>query len=141
LAPILSAHSGLPIDIRSGTDISQTGIGLDRPYLVGSTPYLTVSDPRYYLSRAAFQVQAAGTFGNLGRNVLTAPASVNFDLSVSRRFHINERWQLEARAEGFNVINHTNFNGPTTGLNSSTFGVINSAGDPRILQFAMKLHF
>jgi hypothetical protein len=41
----------------------------------------------------------------------------------------------------FNVLNHTNFNNPTTGLNSSNFGRILSAGDPRIMQFALKFDF
>ena len=141
IAPIVTVHTGLPINITDGQDISQTGIGLDRPNLVSTAAYVHASDPRSYLARGAFQTQAPGTFGNLGRDAFTAPGTVNFDLALSRTFHMTERWQLESRAEAFNVINHTNFNGPTTGLNSSNFGVINSAGDPRILQFAMKLHF
>ena len=141
IAPIVSIHSGMPINITDGQDIAQTGIGQDRPNLVSNGAYLSSTDPRYYLSRSAFQVQAAGTFGNLGKSVFNAPGSINFDMSLSRVFRFGERWQLEARAESFNVINHTNFNGPATGLNSSTFGVINGAGDPRIMQFAMKLHF
>ncbi len=141
LAPIISVSSGMPLNITDGTDISQTGIGADRPNLVSPATYLSATDPRYFLNRAAFQVQAPGTFGNLGKYVLRGPGTLNFDMALSRVFHMGDRWQLEARGEAFNVINHTNFNGPSTGLNSSTFGVINSAGDPRILQFAMKLHF
>jgi hypothetical protein len=72
----------------------------------------------------------AGTFGNLGRDVLVAPRAFNFDLAFSRTFPFRERWRLEARAEAFNLINHTNFNAPSTALSSSTFGVINGAGDP-----------
>jgi hypothetical protein len=49
--------------------------------------------------------------------------------------------RLEARGEAFNVINHTNFADPTTNLSSSNFGRILNAGDPRILQFALKLRF
>ena len=48
---------------------------------------------------------------------------------------------MEARAESFNAINHVNYNGPTTAMNSSNFGKILGAADPRILQFSMKLHF
>ena len=40
-----------------------------------------------------------------------------------------------------NVINKANFNNPTTGLNSSNFGRILSAGDPRIMQFGFKFDF
>lgn len=152
IAPIVSIRGGLPLNITDGTDISQTGIGLDRPNLILPNAYSSGSNPLYVINRAAFQNQAAGTFGTLGRNALVGPGAVNVDFSLSRTFHFRERWGLEARAEAFNVINHPNFVGtnPTvrpaqtglsTSLNSSTFGVIQSANDPRILQFAMKLHF
>jgi hypothetical protein len=46
------------------------------------------------------------------------------------------------RAEAFNVLNHPNFLAPGSDLNSpSSFGVISSARDPRILQFSLKLLF
>ncbi|HWB83553.1 MAG TPA: hypothetical protein VG675_05410 [Bryobacteraceae bacterium] len=72
---------------------------------------------------------------------MRGPGQFNFDAAVSRIFAINERWRIEARGEGFNVINHTNFNNPTANISSSNFGRITSAGSPRILQFALKLHF
>ena len=115
---------------------------LDRPNLVlPNAAYASSSGPTVYLNRAAFQNQAAGTFGNLGRNVLIAPGAINFDVALSRTFRISERWQLTPRAEAFNVINHTNFAAPNTTLSNSPFGVITSAADPRILQFALKLQF
>jgi len=57
--------------------------------------------------------------------------------------------RLQFRAEAFNVLNHVNLGNPNTsfspganGLNqSSTFGEVTSARDPRILQFALKLIF
>jgi hypothetical protein len=48
---------------------------------------------------------------------------------------------LQFRAEAFNLPNRTNFNTPTATLNSGNFGVITSAGDPRIVQLAMKFIF
>jgi hypothetical protein len=69
---------------------------------------------------------------------------------------MTEGLSLQARAEAFNVLNHTNFVGAfapagqaagatygtlSTTLNSSNFGQITGAYDPRILQFAMKLLF
>ena len=58
--------------------------------------------------------------------MLTAPGAVSFDLSLSRTFRFLERWQLEARIEVFNVINHPCYSTPSTTLSSSTFGVITS---------------
>ncbi|MGA2769612.1 MAG: TonB-dependent receptor [Bryobacteraceae bacterium] len=152
LSPIFSARNGMPMNVTVGTDISQTGIGLDRPNLVSPNVYLHTGNPVYFVDRTAFATEAAGTFGNLGRDVLVSPGAVSFDLSLSRTFKFLERWQLEARMEAFNAINHPNFAGPGTALSSSTFGVItatvgssnggvSSVGDPRILQFAMKLRF
>jgi Carboxypeptidase regulatory-like domain len=142
-APLVSVHSGQPINITDGTDIMQNGINSDRPNLLSADPYYGSSsaDSRYWVQRSAFQIGGPEAFGNFGRDVLVAPGAFNFDFSLSRTFVFHERWRLEARAEAFNAINHANYNGPATGLNSSTFGVISSAGDPRILQFAMKLHF
>jgi hypothetical protein len=37
--------------------------------------------------------------------------------------------------------NHTNFNNPVSTLSSAAFGKIQSAGDPRIQQFAAKFYF
>ena len=39
------------------------------------------------------------------------------------------------------MINHVNYNAPVTALNSANFGRILSAGDPRIMQFALKVDF
>ncbi|MBS1854618.1 MAG: TonB-dependent receptor [Acidobacteria bacterium] len=140
-SPILTVHSGLPMNVTTGKDIAQTGLNNDRPNQVNAQAYAATGNPVDYLDRAAFANQLPGTYGSLGRNVLIAPGLVNFDLALSRLFHYRERWQLEARAEAFNAINHTNFNGPTTNLSNSKFGVITSAQDPRILQFALKLYF
>jgi hypothetical protein len=34
-----------------------------------------------------------------------------------------------------------NYGAPITALNSASFGTIQTAGDPRIMQFALKLDF
>jgi hypothetical protein len=39
------------------------------------------------------------------------------------------------------VINHVNYNAPVASLNSGTFGQILTAGDPRIMQFALKFSY
>jgi hypothetical protein len=152
LAPLLRIASVLPLDVATGKDNSLTGIGLDRPNLVsGVSPYSTSWGPQLqWLNPAAFVQNPLGTFGNLGRDVIRVPGQVNFDASLSRIFAVTERFRLEMRAEAFNVINHTNFQVPKTStvgitnidaVTASTFGRLTSAYDPRILQFALKVHF
>jgi hypothetical protein len=143
IAPLLRMSSGLALNITSGKDNSLTGEGLDRPNLIDATSMYSssIGPSLQWINSKAFAQNATGTFGNLGRDTVRGPGQLNLDVSLSRLFSLTERFHLEARAEGFNVINHTNFNNPNTNLNSSTFGRITSAGDPRILQFALKLHF
>jgi hypothetical protein len=142
LAPIVTVASGMAINVTTGKDNSLTGIGLDRPNLALSNAYNTADpNPRTWLSPAAFVANPIGTFGNLGHDAVYGPGRINVDLSLSRTFRMTERVSLEARGEAFNAINHVNYNNPSTSLNSSTFGRITGAADPRIMQVSMKLHF
>jgi hypothetical protein len=142
LAPLLRTTSGVPLNIQTGKDNSLTGVGLDRPNQVLSNAYTSAWGPSLqYINPAAFAPNALGTFGNVGRNSVRGVGALNLDAALSRLFSIREQWRLEVRAEAFNVLNHTNFTGVSTSLSSSTFGRITVAGDPRILQFALKLLF
>ena len=159
IAPLIRAISGSPLNVTTGTDNSRTGLNNDRPNVVLTNPYATSSgcSPapcQLWLNAAAFSPNAIGAYGNLGRNALRGPGSFFFDTSVSRIFKITEKFQLEARGEAFNILNHTAFVGAispaggnsystasTTLSSTSAFGKINAAFDPRILQFALKLHF
>jgi hypothetical protein len=139
-SPIISARSGDFINVTAGVDSSLTGVGLDRPNLVGS-PYPTTQTIQNWMLRSAFQVNAGGSYGNLGRDTIQGPRFVDIDVALSRLFSIRERRQLEFRFEAFNIFNHANFNDPTSTLSSSNFGKILGANDPRILQCAVKFHF
>jgi Carboxypeptidase regulatory-like domain len=143
LAPLLRVASGFPVAVVTGKDNSLTGVGKDRPNLVpGVDPYLETSTPRpQWFNPAAFVANPTGTFGNLGRDVMRAPGQFNIDVALSRIFAATERLKLEVRAEAFNAINHTNFLAPNPTVTNAQFGRITAANDPRIFQFAMKLHF
>ncbi len=141
LAPIISARSGVRLNITTGVDNSLTGQGQDRPNSILANQYAANQSVESWLNRAAFAPNVLGTFGNLGRYTAVGPGNFQCDASLSRRFAYRERIRLEARFEAFNIINHTNLNAPTTTLNAPNFGAILGAGDPRILQFALKLHF
>ena len=99
---------------------------------------------RQYLSAksaGAFVANTTGTFGNLSRNAFRQPAYYDVDAAVTRIFPIHERLALNIRLEAFNLLNHPNFNGFTTALNSSTFGYATTAQPARIFQLAGKLTF
>ena len=49
------------------------------------------------------------TFGNCGRNSANNPSRLNFSMAMLKNFKIMREGNLEFRAEGFNVFNHTQF--------------------------------
>jgi hypothetical protein len=142
LAPILQIRSGAPLTVTTGSDTSLTGVGQDRPNILDPAAAVpSEQSAASWLNRAAFAKNGPGTYGNAGRDILRGPGSVNLDFALSRIFELHENWRLEVRAEAFNAMNHVRLNNPTTSLNSSNFGIITGAADPRILQLAMKVNF
>ena len=63
------------------------------------------------------------------------------DMGLTRSFRVREGQNVEFRAEAFNMPNHVNLSAPTLTLSNNTFGQIQSAADPRILQLALKYIF
>ncbi len=94
-----------------------------------------------WLNPKAFALPALGTLGNLGRTTLTLPVRWQFDLALSRAFHIHESQSLEFRAEAFNLLNKFRPGIINTQVTAASFGKINTALDPRIMQFALKFLF
>ncbi len=146
LGTIASIQSGFPFTPRLSLDNSNTGnvgglFGADRPNLVGN-PRLDRRTPDRFLNTDAFSLPSRYSFGNSGRNVATGPRYVNFDVSVLKRFAVQNETSLEFRAEFFNL-----FNTPPLGLPAreadqpATFGKIFSAGPARQVQFALRLAF
>jgi hypothetical protein len=89
-----------------------------------------------------FTLPASGTFGDAGRNIMTAPGLVTLDAAVARVFRIGERFRLQFRGEAFNTANHPNFQQPNGTQNSPSFGKITATSvDNREIQLALKLIF
>jgi hypothetical protein len=137
---ILTLQTGLPITPVLATDNSNTGLFTDRPDRVGdpNTGPNTVSQ---WFNTAAFTTPPQYSYGNSGRNIIDGPPIKNFDLSLFKNFVVKEGLNVQFRSEFFNVLNHPNFDPPGTTFGTSSFGVISSAGDPRQIQFALKLLF
>jgi hypothetical protein len=81
-------------------------------------------------------------FGDLGRNIYRGPFQQNWDMYLSKKFSLTEKYSLTFRSEAFNVFNHPNFTTPGTAFGTPTFGIFSSTiGNPRILQLALKFDF
>ena len=145
IASLTSIISGAPVNITSGVDASLTGVGFDRPDLIGD-PVVTHSSRNDMIQRffntSAFVQNQPGSYGGLGRNALNGPAQSTTDLALVKAFPIHERFgKIQFRAESYNLFNQVNLGSPTSSLNNRNFGRILSAGSPRILQFALRYAF
>jgi hypothetical protein len=91
--------------------------------------------------------------GNAGRNLLNGPGTTNLDFSIFKNQSIkkiSESFNVQFRAEFFNIMNHANFEVPSIALGRTDIfdgsgsplasaGVLNATSTPgREIQFALK---
>jgi hypothetical protein len=136
---IVTARGGRPFTVTQGSNnVGQLMTGL--PNRIGSGEGPQTVDK--WFDPAAFQSVPSGTFGNSGRNILRGPGLVNVDAALQRRFTVTANTGIELRWEIFNVLNHTQFGLPETNVSNAAVGTISRlAGDPRVMQFALRVLF
>jgi hypothetical protein len=86
---------------------------------------------------------AGNLYGNTGRNILRGPLQRDLDLALTKYTTIHENLKLEFRAQAFNITNTPTFANPASDVGTaSSFGSITATvGNPRILQFVLKLDY
>lgn len=72
---------------------------------------------------------------------LRNPGTFSFDSVLSRWQPIKERMRLQFRAELYNTLNHPNLGGPSTAINSSTYGMITAKNGNRTVVMGLRLEF
>ena len=138
---IARIQSGTYFDVQSGFNTAlRSGSGTNRANQVMADPYLPNKDVKGWLNPLAFARPANGEWGNASQNI-QGPGTITINMGLTRSFRITEGHTVQFRAEAFNVPNHLNPNNPINILNNQNFGKIQSAKDPRILQFALKYLF
>jgi len=145
-------NSGFPFTpVLAGPLSTLNGPGVQRPDRVG-TGRLSGSErtPSRWFDASAFRVPAAFTFGNSGRNILTGPRQVNFDMSLFKNFPFSgeKARYVQFRSELFNVFNTPQYNNPNPNIGDPVVARITSTGatnsfygSNRQFQFAIKLYF
>ena len=92
-----------------------------RTPLPGASPRpRTLGNPNQWWScPSGFTMPAMGEFGNVGRNTALGPGFLNLDFALLKDTavpKVSEQFKVEFRAEFFDIINHTNFLPPNSGL-------------------------
>jgi Carboxypeptidase regulatory-like domain len=90
-------------------------------------------------------------FGDLARNAYRGPHEQNWDISFIKHFRVTEQTDLRFTTDFFNAWNHTNFASPAVTdietyvanpTSSSPFGkIVSTEGNPRLIQFSLRLAF
>jgi len=143
---IFSAISGQPgwnSPLRaSGASLNAVGQA-QTPDLVGSVKKLGGVGPgQPFYDPSAFAAVTRVGYGNVGRNTLLGPGTVNMDFSLFRSFNVTERLNLQFRADAANFFNSPHFNNPNGDFTSGAFLTITSAkDDERQFRFGLRLSF
>jgi hypothetical protein len=157
VSSIITFQSGFPIRIDSSND-TELGNSFDfepvgEPNIVAPIRFLNphvqancapVScAPNQLFDPNSFADAPLGQFGNAPRTLCCGPRISQSDISILKKTHLTERFNTEFRLEFFNAWNHTQFLSPDGNFTDvgSTFGAVQKARDPRLIQFALKLLF
>jgi hypothetical protein len=160
-------QSGQPFSVFDGSsDTNADGYLGDRAEYFGSgSPMSTVThrlspadgyiDPTKtseFNTTTVIPISAGGkgwADGMLARNTMTGPKFLGTDMSLGKKFQLNERFALKITASGFNIFNHPNFQNPdpniadiaTFGQSLSDIAANSSSTGARVFQFALRLDF
>jgi Carboxypeptidase regulatory-like domain len=144
ISGIMRLTSGFPFSCHTGGNNLLNGLSNDRCDTVGNWKLSGGRSDgaivQEWFNTAAFVTNSIGEIGTSGRNFLRGPRSKDVDIGLLKNFPFkNERYgAFQFRAEFFNAFNWVNFGTPNSVLASPSFGRITTAGDPRLIQFALK---
>jgi hypothetical protein len=135
----------LPDGVTCGTSAND-GAGMDELFVSGDP---NISHGTKTFSRqfdtSKFTIPAQNVRGNSGLGTIRGPGQNNLDLSLAKTFPIYESLHVEFRADAFNALNHTQWNGLYTTYPSSNpqfpFGSVSGAREARIGQVGAKVVF
>ena len=154
---ITQFQSGFPIRLNTENDNELINslffLGTEAPSLVApfqkldprkTYTNLGLTTPGYWFNPNDFADPPLGSFNNgTQRTICCGPGLVDWDFSLHKKIALSETRYFQFRAEIFNVFNHTNYSNPDGGFSDgpTSFGKIASAGDPRLVQFALKFFY
>jgi hypothetical protein len=136
-------QSGLPFPVTQITNFNAfAGFGTQRPNVLRNPnlPADERSTGRWF-DTSAFTVAPQFTLGNSSRNPVRGPGYRTAEIAFIKRTYFGEVINFEFRTEIFNLTNTPPLANPNGVVGNAAFGTITSAGDPRVIQFGLKLHF
>ena len=141
---VVTLQTGLPLSPELGRDIAGVGSSArQRPEAIRS-PYIPRGQRTAdrWFDASAYVQPAFGTFSSVSRNILRAPGTNTFDMSLAKIVRLGEGRQIELRGDAFNVFNNTQYSGVGSSFfTPSTFGRVTSTRNERSLMVGARIHF
>ena len=135
-------RSGVPWTPTVSTDVANIGVTPQHPNILSPNACAGTGSLTHAYVQTDFATPAAFTYGHGGVDICRTPNHQEIDMSLAKDFNVTEGSKLQFRFEAFNVPNLTDFSGPSTNTDVSTYGLISSISNtPRQLQFALKYVF
>lgn len=160
LSGIIQLQSGFPIRLQSQDDTELISslffLGANTPQALGPVQIVNPKQIQtfntynygpvsghYYLNadQTKFVDSTLGQFSTTPRSICCGPGENQWDITVSKKFAVTEAKYFQFRTDIFNLFNKTQFVNPDGNFSNSTFGQVQQARDPRLVQFALKFYF
>ena len=144
IGAIWTAYTGGPLGVTSAVNNTFSQGGGQRPNWNGQNPCVDNPGPANWLDSSVFSNPAPYTFGNAPRtfNGCRSDGISQVDATLTKNTRFGERWNVQFRAEAFNLANSARFAPPNQTFGNPQFGIVNAQGNqPRVLQFGLKLLF
>ena len=149
ISGVTTVQSGLPLTAQvAGNQSNNNGSGAfasERPDATGQPVDLPRSDRTTleFFNTAAFALPASGQLGTAGRNTITGPGMVNFNMSLGRFFTFSREKNLRARfsIDASNIFNHPKYTSAATTINAQNFGWVTGVGSMRAVTLSLRANF
>ncbi|MGH9660600.1 MAG: carboxypeptidase regulatory-like domain-containing protein, partial [Bryobacteraceae bacterium] len=144
---IVTIRTGLPISPELGIDVAGVGSSTRQRPFATKSPFVergqrTITN---WFDAAAYRPivnDDYGTFSPVARNILSGPGWNQFDMSFMKLVRFREGRHIEIRADGFNIFNHTQWNGVGTSFSTpASFGRITTARNERSFMVGARIQF
>ena len=134
LSGLIQTQAGSPVNLFAGPrfalpDPILLGGGAVRPNLTGPLNLVFAPNPgtvvaaNFKTTGSGLEQPLIGNFGTLGRNVIRQNGLTQYDHTLQKDFHLNERMRVQLQSQFANMLNNTSFSRPGASLAApQTFG-------------------
>ena len=140
---ITSFASGRPLAISGPNNTQLPGVSAYAQRLKAAQLPENEQTLDRWFDTTAFAPAPAFSLGTDSRTQpdLRGPGIAIWDIGLHRNQRINERVNIQFRAEFQNAFNMPQFAQPNTSVTSTDFGRITTGGSPRVIQFGLRISY